>query len=338
LQLGDSLRVGSISSDSRRLTLVKTQRESRIVRLWSDESGGLTVEPVAGTEDFVDTFWVSPDGEWLAFLVEGSSGTDLFKVPIEGGTRERLTSSGNIRGFSWSPDSKMLAFTAPWRDTLQVWLLSAASGASMRLQGSTTRGDVEWVSGPLIYSMPGYLNYWVVDSLRIRSGDGPVPLTPANLDVEYYDENLEYDGIVEGVGRTLVTNDSVGRYVGNARTSPDGRSVAVLWWRDDWESSGLWRLSLTDSTQVLVRAHTKTATYLPGGWTADGSSIYTQVENDILYIPVDGGEPEIALTLPEEPRYACDPLVEGSENSWICSEVVSESDAWLIENFDPNVR
>jgi len=51
---------------------------------------------------------------------------------------------------------------------------------------------------------------------------------------------------------------------------------------------------------------------------------------------VDGGEPEIALTLPEEPEYGCDPLVEGSETSWICWEGVSESDAWLIENFDPH--
>jgi len=55
-------------------------------------------------------------------------------------------------------------------------------------------------------------------------------------------------------------------------------------------------------------------------------------------IPVDGGEPETALTLPEEPEVGCDPLVEGSETSWICWEGVSESDAWLIENFDPNVN
>jgi Tol biopolymer transport system component len=338
LQLGDSLVVGSISSDSRRLTLVKTLAESRIVRLWSDESGGLTVEPVAGTEGG-QVFWVSPDGEWLAFLVGGTFGADLYKVPIEGGTPERLTSSGNVRDFSWSPDSKMLAFTAPWRDTLKVWLISAASGAAMRLQGSVTNFDVEWASGPLMYEMPGGQNYWVVDSLRIRSGDGSVPLTPANLDVDYYDEDGENDGIVEGVSRPLVTNASVGVYMNLPRTSPDGRWVAVLWWRDDFfEYSGLWRLSLTDSTQVLVRANTRTTRYEPDGWTADGSSIYTKVGNDILFIPMDGGEPEIALTLPEEPDYACDPLVEGSETSWICWEGLSESDAWLIENFDPHVN
>jgi len=333
LQLGDSLAVGSISSDSRRLTLVKTLTESRIVRLWPDGSGGITVEPVAGTEDFVNTFWVSPDGEWLAFLVEGSSGTDLYKIPIEGGTPERLTSSGNVRNFSWSPDSKMLAFTAPWRDTLKVWIISAASGASLRLQGSVTAGNVEWVSGPLMYGMPGYQNYWVVDSLRIQFDDGSVPLTPMNLDAH----NNSY-AVVEGVGRTLVANDSAVNYVQNARTSPDGRSVAVDRGGDDQNPAGLWRLSLTDSTRVLVRAHTRTATYAPGGWTADASRIYTQVGNDILYIPVDGGEPEIALTLPEEPNYGCDPLTTGSETSWICWEIVSESDAWLIENFDPHVN
>jgi Tol biopolymer transport system component len=334
LQLGDSLRIGSISADSRRLTLVKTLTESRIVELWPDGSGGLTVEPVAGTEGG-QGFWVSPDDEWLAFTVAGTSGTDLYKVPIEGGPRERLTSSGNVGDFSWSPDSKMLAFTAPWRDTLQVWLVSAASGASLRLQESMTSGSLEWASGPLIYSMPGDVNFWVVDSLRIRSGDGSVPLTPANLDRDYLDDDWDYDGIVEGVGRTLVTNDSVGMHMSRPSPSPDGLSVAVMWYRHDWGSSGLWRLSLTDSTQVLVRANTRTTRYVPGGWTADGSSIYAHVGNDILYIPVDGGEPELALTLPEEPDYGCDPLTTGPETSWICWELVSESDAWLIENFDP---
>jgi len=44
------------------------------------------------------------------------------------------------------------------------------------------------------------------------------------------------------------------------------------------------------------------------------------------------------LTLPEEPDYACDQLATGSETSWICGEGLSESDAWLIENFDPHVN
>jgi hypothetical protein len=234
----------------------------------------------------------------------------------------------------------MLAFTAPWRDTLKVWLVSAASGASMPLQGSVTSGYVEWETGPLMYSMPSVLNYWVVDSLRIRTDGGSVPLTPANL--ETYSDAYYYrgdsDGIVEGDGRTLVSNDSVGITMKFARSSPDGRSVVVYWARGDMESTGLWRLSLTDSTQVLIRAHTRMSWYGAHGWTADGSSIYTKVGNDILYIPVDGGEPETALILPEEPDYGCEPLTTGSEDSWICSEVVSESDAWLIENFDPHVN
>jgi len=338
LQLGDSLAVGSISSDSRRLTLVKTLSEVRIVRLWPDGSGGVTVEPVAGTAEALEWWWVSPDGEWLAFTVKGSSGTDIYKVPIEGGTPERLTRSGNVRSFSWSPDSKMLAFIAPWRDTLKVWIVSAASGASMPLQGSVTSGYLEWETGPLMYSMPCVCNYWVVDSLRIRTDGGSVPLTPANL--ETYSDAYYYrgdsDGIVEGDGRTLVSNESVGT-MRFARSSPDGRSVVVYWYRGDMDF-GLWRLSLTDSTQVPVGAHTRMSWYGNHGWTADGSSIYTKVGNDMLYFPVDGGEPETALILPEEPAYACEPLTTGSETSWICAEGLSESDAWLIENFDPHVN
>ena len=44
------------------------------------------------------------------------------------------------------------------------------------------------------------------------------------------------------------------------------------------------------------------------------------------------------LTLPEEPEYAFHPLATGWETSWNCWELVSESDVWLIENFDPHVN
>jgi serine/threonine-protein kinase len=329
LQLGDSLAIGDISADSRRLILVKTLRESRIVRLRPDEAQVPVLESVPGTEDVL-SFWVSPDGEWLAFIPEGTTGSDIYKVPIAGGQPTRITSSGNVGSFSWSPDGRFLAFSAPWQDAERVWIVSANGGSSMPLSKSKTSGVLSWTPGPLMYQMPGNRNYWVIDSLSIRSPGGSLPLTPANLD--------DFDGFVEGDGRPLVTNDSVG-WMFNATSSPDGRWVAVSWNRQPWSGPlGLWMISLADSTQVSVMPNTRGTRYWPIGWTADGSGIYTQAGNDILLVPVDGSETDTVLTLPEEPNYGCDPLVEGSETSWVCWEVVSESDAWLIENFDPHVN
>jgi len=197
-------------------------------------------------------------------------------------------------------------------------------------------GNLSWTPGPLMYQMPGNRNYWVVDSLSIRTPDGRVPLTPANLGASQGFVEGASGGLVEGNGRSLVTNDSVG-WIFYPKSSPDGRWVAVWWNRQSLGRRGLWMISLTDSTQVPVMPDTRATRYMPVGWTADGSGIFATDGNDILLVPVSGGEPETVLTLPEEPDYFCDPLA-GSEFPWICVEVVTEADAWLIENFDPNAN
>jgi len=333
LQLGDSLVVRGISADSRRLVVVKTISESRVVRLQTDGGEPVSVAPVTGTED-VQSFWVSPDGEWIAFIAQTATGSDIYKIPIAGGSPKRLTSSGNINNFSWSPDGQLLAFSAPWRGSKRVWLVSSDGGPSTPLQESKTSGHLSWAPGPLMYQMQGNRNYWVIDSMVVRTGDGIMSLTPANLEASRVFVEGAYGGLVESYGRALVTNDSVG-FIFAGKTSPDGQWAAVFWNRSP--EPGLWRISLWDSTQVPVLAETRATRHMPVGWTTDGTGILASAGEDILLIPLSTGEPETVLTLPDTPDYWCDPF-HGSEYSWVCIEAESESDAWLIEDFDPHVN
>jgi Tol biopolymer transport system component/DNA-binding winged helix-turn-helix (wHTH) protein len=66
---------------------------------------------------------VSPDGRWIAFQRNLSLG-DLWRIPVEGGTPERLTSlRANFFGLSWTSDSRGLVFSHAGRDGIVLSML-----------------------------------------------------------------------------------------------------------------------------------------------------------------------------------------------------------------------
>lgn len=75
---------------------------------------------------------LSPDGRMVAFTVqsvdlEGNrKPTQIWVVPIQGGTPVRLTKEGQLNQRPrWSPDSKSIAFISDRSGSAQVWLMNA---------------------------------------------------------------------------------------------------------------------------------------------------------------------------------------------------------------------
>jgi Tol biopolymer transport system component len=334
-------RTRYITADGKKLVVVRDSSGARILRFTKTGSDNTHHRPILSAEEMRGAslleIVVSPDGQWLAYLARSTLGADIYRVPIDGGRPQRITTTGNVHAFRWSPDSQMLAFTAFWRDTMAVWLVAAAGGQPIRLAGSHAEREVVWGPGPLIYDLPtGGL--WVADSLHIRVGNESLPLTANNL--------LRYgqvDALVEApVGRLIA--DDLGQLESWPMVpSPDGQWLAA---RAD---SGLWRISLTDTTKRLVRRDTWSEDSRPIAWTRNGQGIFYSIDpeivmldsdigSDIMLVPVDGGEPSLAFTPPEEPRHSCHPYPVDDGTDWICMEVTHSRDAWLLENFDPHVN
>jgi len=105
------------------------------------------VAPVFQAEDHLKQVTVgaprvSPDGQWIlyslsAYCAQAKAPTsDLFLIPFAGGTPRQLThSAAPESGYSWSPDSRSIAFSAK-RDgdsKAQIYILPMHGGEAWRL-------------------------------------------------------------------------------------------------------------------------------------------------------------------------------------------------------------
>ena len=60
----------------------------------------------------------SPDSAWVFFASDRSGKRNIYRIPVDGGEAEMLTSwSGTLGAYAVSPDGKWIAFTAREPDT-----------------------------------------------------------------------------------------------------------------------------------------------------------------------------------------------------------------------------
>lgn len=80
--------------------------------------------PVPGVPDGSYDPAFSPDGRWLAFAARHGDRTDIFVVPVSGGTALQLTDIGTARAPAFAPDGTLLAFlaVAPGSNSFDLWV------------------------------------------------------------------------------------------------------------------------------------------------------------------------------------------------------------------------
>ena len=147
-----------VSPDNR--YVVFHSNRTGVFQIWRIERDGSS--PKQLTFDASESTWptVSPDGKWIVFQ-HSSSPYTLWRVPIDGGTPERVTEGIAIRP-TISPDGKLMAFwhndaqqTSRW----QLKVIQFEDGATFNIFDVAPTVQVQWDT-PLHWSPDGqYLVY-----------------------------------------------------------------------------------------------------------------------------------------------------------------------------------
>lgn len=234
---------------------------------------------------------VSPDGRWIAFHRNVSLG-DLWRMPVEGGTPQRLTRlRTNIFGLAWTPDSRRLVFARYVTDGAVV--LSALDIASGRVVDYRSGSDA--VTNPNISRNAETIVFEAGQSRehirRLEPADGDKALARS-------------EELFESSGSNTM-----------ASPSPDGRQMLFvsdrtgdlrLWWAD---------LEHPDSLRSF-EGFTPVARY-PAAWRDDSraalvvgrdragvSGLYEidPAAGRLVRLPLPGGEPVYAAYHPTPGR------------------------------------
>jgi serine/threonine protein kinase len=293
----------SITNDNKKLCYAKRNISSNLWSFTYNDRKNL-FESKKLTEGTSYFGWpkISPDGEEITFVRDGN----IFKMDVQGDSIKQLTFLNSpCRSPSWSPDGKEIAFISD----LYLAKVSSEGGPTTIFKNNTVGSHTFWASELEIFvHKPGSRNFYIFN-----------PVTQEQ--------------------KLLVSNDSVGT-IFHPHISPDNLNIALHWNRFPPEvARGLWIISRKDSSQKLLINDF----IWPLRWSKDSKWIYANnSENpppEILMINANTGEAKSIFTLPLDNidlHNGVDISPDGK--IIICVRKETNSDVWMIENFDPDVE
>jgi Tol biopolymer transport system component len=303
IQTGLNMHGFSITRDSKKLCYTKYNVYSNMWNFTYDERTNLfqSKKLSEGTSTF-EMPVISPNGEEIAFV----HNDNIYKMSIYGSLMKQLTflNSGCYCP-SWSPDGKKIAFLAESK----LYSISSEGGSPTVLSNNISGSYIYWGSkSEIFYQKQGYRNYFVYNLMTQKK-------------------------------ELLVSNDSVG-FMLNPQLSPDSLMVAV-WWNRSFENEmvkSLWVISRGDLTQkFLVRGY-----IFPLEWSEDSKWIYAidtyKTPSEILKVSVNTRLTKVIYTLPYGKISQNNIDITPDGNTIVCSVPETNSDVWMIENFDPDIE
>jgi WD40 repeat protein len=314
----------SLTGDGRRI--VCTRRQT-LYSLWlvRDVAGGSA--PVVSWEQL--TSWealggvsTSPDGQWIAYVLNSPEGTDLYRAPIRGGVPDRLTQLADVLPSSsaWSPDGKVIALTAPTADgTHAVWFVSAGGGEAVRAEGTSVadlHGSLSWAPGPQL--------------LFVRAPEHQVHILQSQVPID--SAAVSGSALIRSTSRMLAPEL---RFFPS--WSPDETRLAAV------GLDGIWVMALTDEAprRVLARDSKPRFELQLIGWSGDGGSLYVHEGSRLTRPPriggqirrvsaTDGTDAELVAALSDDVTRC---VMVGTDEEFICERVNDHRDAWMVEGF-----
>jgi len=314
LQIGDYF---TMTGDGKQLLYT---RELRYSNLWLAEIRDRGKDNVVETKQLTTgTLFnscpnISPDGRDIAFSRGDGKSANIFMMPLQGGAPKQITFLDSYSTNPvWSPDGQEIAFCSAQGGAPEVWKMSVSGGNPYRFAGSLVSGEtfkLVWSPGQkILYQRPGHRNFIV-------------------LNPDSREEN------------PLVKDDSVG-WMFEPKHSSDGKKIVVNWNRGSSSgSSGLWLISLDDSSQRLLLKGSNE----PIGWSSDDKCVYFKEQDikelKIFMVSVENGQVKTLSTIPAtsemgQPQMPC-LTSDGRKFVFECKKTLS--DVWVVKDFDPEVK
>jgi len=298
----------TLSGDNKHLAYTRQLEYSNLILARIKGTG--TERKVETKQLTTGTLWhespsISPDGTQIAFAKGGGQKSNIYVMPIDGGSPKQITflNSRNTNPV-WSSDGRWIAFGSNEGGSNKVWKVSSQGGRPFQFAKSKLS-----ISGGLV---------WHDESLILYQKEGNRNFIILNSETEEE--------------KPLVEDESVG-WIFSPNYSPDGKKIAVYWNRKP--KRGIWIISLEDFSQkFLYEGYVD-----PIGWSTDSNcvKVYDIDTGKYLKIELDSGQVKELSVIPF--------TIEGKSLHKILNEkpevfVDSKtlSDVWLVENFDPDIR
>jgi len=305
----------SVSADGQKMVFRQRIKSSNLWLAQLDnqsENDLKTTQLTSGTSEVWEPS-ISPDGKRIAFAKKIKNEIHVFTMPLEGGMPKQITHTNSSNRLpAWSSDGKKIAFAADNGENSPVCIIDAEGGVPQVFEQTDYTNYVVWHPGErILYS--SWKNYTLLDT---------------------------ESGAIE----KLMAGDING-YVSMASYSPDGQKVAlrIAEYEGEWhvKKKNKWTLviySLDDQTRLWSFPIDRLADCL--GWSPDGEWLYQTLPDSssttISRMQISDGLVEPVVTLPWSNVWEI--TMSSNCSTFVCVRGDQQSDIWLVENFDPDLR
>jgi len=129
--------------DGKLLAFSASSPNSRQSQVWLANADGSNPKLMTPPTPSYFHGW-SPDGKFLAFVGQRDGKFTLFRVPVEGGPEQRLTSKGYDDGPEYSPDGKWIYFNSNRAGGWDIWRMPPeGAGPDDAMAERVTNDEVE---------------------------------------------------------------------------------------------------------------------------------------------------------------------------------------------------